>query len=153
MGIGEQPASSIFQEIRDIELDGIMGNELVIMEELTPPDGRSRISFTIQRFDTGLGSWRNEYVWIADNHSSADIENECWNITKTPAVLLKAQQRNGDISYRVVGTCNGSLYEFIARDSLPQGNSFFYGGSIIEQAEGQYSIWVMTDGKLALNPY
>ncbi|NLO39829.1 MAG: hypothetical protein GX115_10230 [Ruminiclostridium sp.] len=45
MGIGEEPTSSIFQEIRGIELDGIIGNEQVVMEELTPPNGKSHISW------------------------------------------------------------------------------------------------------------
>jgi len=153
MGIGEEPTSSIFQEIRGIELDGIIGNEQVVMEELTPPNGKSHISFAIQRLDSGLGDWLTEYVWTVDNPSHADIENEYWNITGTPVVLLKVHKRNGNISYRVVGTCNGCLCEFIARDNLPPGNSFFYGGTIIEQTGGQYFIWAMADGKLALIPY
>jgi hypothetical protein len=152
MGIGEQPASSIFQEIKDIELDGIMGNEQIVMEESTNPEGNSYSSFAIRRFDVGLGDWRTGYVWSVDNPSSTDLENGYWNATGTPVVLLKVRQGTG-ISYRVIGACYGSLREFIARDNLEQGNVFFYGGNIIEQAGRNYFIWAMVDGELTLIPY
>jgi hypothetical protein len=154
VGIGEQPASSIFQEIKDIELDGIMGNEQVIIEESTNPEGNSYVSFAIQRFDTGLGDWSTEYVWTMDNPFSADVENGYWNVTGAPAVLLKVLQRDsGGLSYRIVGYSRGSLNELVARDNIAQGNAFFYGGSIIEQVGTEYSIWVVMDGELTLVPY
>lgn len=154
VGIEEQPASSIFQEIKEIELDGIVGNEQVIMEESTGPDGKSYGSFAIRRFNAGMGDWLTEYVWTVDNPSSMDIENGYWNVTGTPVVLLKVQHGNsGGLSYRVVGYTYGNLLELIARDNLAMGNAFFYGSSIIEQTGRQYFIWVVMDGELTLIPY
>lgn len=154
VGNGEQPASSIFQEIKDIELDGTMGNEQVIIEESTNPEGKSYVSFAIQRFHTVAGDWVTEYVWTVDNPSSADVENGYWNVTGTPAVLLKVQQGNdGGLSYRIIGYSYGNLREIVARDNLTQGNVFFYGSSIIEQAGGQYFSWALINGELKLIPY
>jgi hypothetical protein len=154
VGIWEQPASSIFQEIKDIELDGIMGNEQVIIEESTNPEGSSYVSFTLQRFDTGADEWITEYTWTVDNPYSADIENGYWNVTGTPVILLKVWQRNdGGFSYRIVGCGSEGLQELVVRDNLAQGNAFFYGGSIIEQSGRQYFIWAVVDGELTLIPY
>ena len=154
MGIGEQPASSIFQEIHDIELDGIMGNEQVIIEGSTDPLGSSYTVFTIQRFDTSLQGWCTEYVWSIQKIAETDIENAIWNITGTPVVLLKLYNgNNGGLSYRVLGYQNGSFAELIARDNIGQRNVFFYGNCIIEQAGRDYFVWTKEEGALILIPY
>lgn len=154
MDIGEQPASSIYQEIKDIELDGIIGNERVIIEGSTNPEGRSYTSFAIQRFNPLVNEWRTEYTWIINELAEAEVENGYWNVTGSPAVLLKMSQKNGEwFSYRVVGYNYGILRELAARDGLCHGNVFFYGSSIIEQSCGQYSIWAVIDGLLVLVPY
>lgn len=154
MGIGEQPASSIFQEVHDIELDGIMGNEQVIIGGSTDPLGRSYTAFTIQHFDTSLQRWRTEYVWSVQKIADTDIENAIWNITGMPVVLLKLYDGDtGGLSYRVLGYQNGSIGELITRDNIGQRNVFFYGNSIIEQTGRDYLVWAKVNGALMLIPY
>lgn len=154
MGTGEQAASSIYQEITDVELDGLMGNEQVIIERSTNPEDVSYTSFTIQRFDPGIRDWRTEYTWTIGELAEAGVENGFWNVTGGPVVILKAIQAGGErFSYRIIGYSSGKLGELVVREGLYDGNVFFYGCGIIEQRNGQYAIWTVIDGELALIPY
>lgn len=151
---GEQAASSIFQEIKYIELDGIMGNEQVIIEGSTNPEEVSYTSFIIQRFDMSILEWITEYVWTIDELIVTDVENGYWNISGAPVVILKATQGSGEwLSYRVVGYRDGKLQELIVRENILQGNAFLYGGGIFEQSGNQYYIWTVVQGELKLIPY
>lgn len=150
----ERAASSISQEIFDIDLDGIPGNERVIIERFTDTTDTTYTTFIIQRFYPVSGTWHTEYTWSVKGLVYTEIENENWSVINAPVVILKISDGTGNfLSYRAVGYHFGILTNLISRDSIFQGNVFFYGFNIIEQTGNQYRIWQISQGKLGLFPY
>lgn len=149
----EQVASSISQEIFDVDLDGIAGNERVIIERITP-NGTTYTTFIIQRFCAVSGIWYTQYTWSVAGLFNTEIENEIWSIFNAPVVILKISDATSSfLSYRVVGYQFGVLTNLIVRDSIFQGNVFFDNFNIIEQTGNHYRIWLISNGSLNLFPY
>lgn len=150
----EQPTSSISQELFDIDLDGIPGNERVVIERLTDVTDTTYTTLMIQRFCPAIKNWRTEYLWTVEGLVHTEIENEFWYVLNAPVVILKVSQGSGSfLDYRVIGYHFGTLQELLSREAIFQGSVFIDAYNIIEQTGNQYSIWVVRQGVLNLVSY